>query len=63
MKVLDEAEEIELRDMDEEDDVVNMERLNKQSEAMKRANPCSRTLLEAFECMLIKAHCLTKALR
>jgi len=37
MKVLDEAEEeIELRDMDEEDDVVNMERLNKQSEAMKR---------------------------
>jgi len=37
MKVLDEAEEeIELRDMDEEDDVVNMDRLNKQSEAMKR---------------------------
>ncbi|CZR00932.1 rna polymerases beta chain signature [Trichococcus palustris] len=37
MKVLDEAEEeIELRDMDEEDDVVNMDRLNKQSEARKR---------------------------
>ncbi len=37
MKVLDETEEeIELRDMDEEDDVVNMDRLNKQSEARKR---------------------------
>ncbi|MDE1548562.1 DNA-directed RNA polymerase subunit beta [Jeotgalibaca caeni] len=33
MKVLDEnQEEIELRDMDEEDDVVNFERLNKQTE-------------------------------
>ena len=36
MKVLDEnREEIELRDMDEEDDVVNFERLNKQTEVKK----------------------------
>ncbi len=36
MKVLDEnREEIELRDMDDEDEVVNFERLNKQTEVKK----------------------------
>ncbi|UJF15746.1 DNA-directed RNA polymerase subunit beta [Jeotgalibaca sp. MA1X17-3] len=36
MKVLDaQDQEIELRDMDEEDEVVNFERLNKQTESMK----------------------------